>query len=517
MHHQSQPTSAKKRNPLILIGSGVLAIAVLVVCILLLINNTSGSSDENTGNVGTANRDRRDREENAYQQPDESENLTPAQVFEKNRDAVFQIIAESAEGWYAYGSGFIVCESGIAVTNHHVMDGANSATAVFYDGRTYDISGYYSYETGNDLAIIQVDGAGSTFQYVTIGDSDAVVVGDLVYAVGGPHGDPLTFTDGMVSRIAYEPIQFDIYTIAGMIQSTAAIYGGNSGGPLLDNNGNVIGINSAGHAIRPSVQWAVPANRVALPTAGDAVSPLPIGRPARDQWDGSISYLTQFPFIPDFQSISRNARLIIGGTADDVGFDLVLDIDETGIYHFDYAFYYDLAYNHWIRDTDLFDDSLIEQGFIWQGSQNVDADYYAFFFNPRHDVSVAYTYYRDYDALLIVIGNEDAYNILFSSGALPSQNELPEQTTPDPLLMGLWLWDEDSNYELYFGTDGRGERGFTTNRAMEVFYWGTADGDHLLIETDSKVESWTFTVTGNTLTIESRQIPGMVYSYIYSG
>jgi len=492
-----------------------LAIAIIVIGILLL-NYTSGSNDENTDNVGTVNRDRRDREEVVHRQPDEPENLTPAQVFEKNRDAVFQIIAELEEGWYAYGSGFIVCESGIAVTNHHVMDGAIRATAVFYDGRTYDISGYYSYETGNDLAIIQVDGAGGAFRYVTIGDSDAVVVGDLVYAVGGPHGDPLTFTDGMVSRIAYEPIQFDIYTIAGMIQSTAAIYGGNSGGPLLDNNGYVIGINSAGHAIRPSVQWAVPANRVALPTAGDAVSPLPIGRPEQDLWDGRISYLTQFPFIPDFQSISQNANLIIGGTADDMDFDLVLDIDEFGVYHFDYVFYYDLAYTHWIRDTDLFDDSLVEQGFIWQGFENVDTDFYAFFFHPSHDVSVAYTYYRDYDALVIVIGSGDAYNILFSSGAISPPIEFPGQTTPDPLLMGLWIWDESSAYELYFGADGRGERGFTDFGIMEEFNWGTEDGNHLVIETDLAVESWTFTITGDILTIESRQLPGIAYSYILS-
>jgi len=440
----------------------VIVSAILLIPIILGLNNAeyddaiyNNGSDITIGEEDLANR--------------ELEVLSPSQIFENNKDSVFQIIADIGDGWYAYGSGFIVSRTGIAVTNHHVMEGAISATAVFNDGREYDISGYYTYDIDNDLAIIQVDGEGDSFRPAAIGNSDEVVVGDPVYAAGGPDGDPLTFTNGMVSRIAHEPIQFDIYTIEGMIQSTAAIYGGNSGGPLLNSYGQVIGINSAGHTARPSVQWAVPVNRVVLPSVGDITNPLPIGEHIQTLWDGRITYLTQFPFIPNFLSISRNATLLFGGTADDAGFELVLDIDIYGVYHFDYAFYYSLAYEYWVDDTDLFDESLMEHDFILQGMENVEDDFYAFFFHPEHNTTLAYTYHREDEILTIVIGQGNAFDAFFGDALLPSTGVPPENAALIPELFGRWICTDTDNphlflCELVFSDDGRfvdydGDRG----------------------------------------------------------
>jgi S1-C subfamily serine protease len=227
--------------------------------------------------------------------------LTAAQVFAANRDAVIIIRAVCADGFSWTGSGFFINSSGVAVTNHHVMDNMVRAAAILYDGSEFNISGYYSYDTANDLAVIQVDGTG--FDYVTLGNSDAVMVGENVFAIGGPDWDPLTFTDGMVSRIAYEPVSFGRYTISGMFQNTAAIYGGNSGGPLLNDRGEVIGVNTAGHTVRARVQWAVPINRVSPPARNAALNPLPVGgMPAPQQiyTPGQVTFVRAFSVYSGF-------------------------------------------------------------------------------------------------------------------------------------------------------------------------------------------------------------------------
>ena len=346
-----------------------------------------------------------------------SEVLTPSQIYEQNVESVFQILCDLGGNYIGWGSGFFISESGIAVTNHHVLDGALSAIIIMEDGSEYEITGYHNYDFGNDLAVIQVDGRGRSFRPVTLGNLNDVNVGDRVYAIGGPGGDPLTLTEGIISRFAHEPISYDIYTVAGMLQSTAFIYGGNSGGPLFNDRGHVIGVNSAGRSDRESTQWAVPVDRVVPPTSGATIHSLPVGTSTPTYTPGEIFGFERFPDIPDFLSVSRNASLLLSGTAVDMGYALVLEIDEEGIYNFDYAYFYFLAEPHFIPDTDLYDEVLEDNGFIFQGVELVTEDddmevTYVFLYNSRLDVSLVYCYYWNYETLFMLIGWGNTFEIL---------------------------------------------------------------------------------------------------------
>ena len=141
----------------------------------------------------------------------------------------------------ASGSGFIISADGYIVTNHHVIADASSVQVALYDGTTYDAEIVGSDES-NDVALLKVDATG--LQPVAIGDSDEVEVGDQVAAIGNPLGQ-LTFslTVGYVSALD-RSINTD-GTPINMLQTDAAINSGNSGGPLFDMNGNVIGITTA--------------------------------------------------------------------------------------------------------------------------------------------------------------------------------------------------------------------------------------------------------------------------------
>ena len=350
--------------------------------------------------------------------PVSSDILTPAQVFESNIDAVFQILLYIDNHHVGWGSGFFIGSSGVAVTNHHVMNGMDRAEALLYDGSRFDITGYFSYDTDNDLAIIQVDGRGKEFHSITIGQIDSINVGDRVYAIGGPGGDPLTLTEGIISRFANEVINYDNYSIAGMLQTTAFIYEGNSGGPLLNDRGQVIGINSAGRRDRESAQWAVPADRILVPASGASINQLPVGTHLSSQFTGEIFYFDKFPYIPDFLSVSSNANLLLSGTAADVGFDLFLDIDRAGIFNFDYVYYYSLDGWFFVEDTDRYDDVLMERGFIFQSVESTSDDdsdvTYVFLYHPDRNISLVYSYYWEYEMMFILIGSGNAYDVLSS-------------------------------------------------------------------------------------------------------
>jgi len=287
---------------------------------------------------------------------------------------------------------------------------------VLFDGSEHEITGYFSYDIDNDIAIISVDGNGREFKPVTLGRSGDVSIGDRVYAIGGPGGDPLTLTEGLISRFANEPLRYDIYTIAGMLQTTAFVYGGNSGGPLFDDKGNVIGINSATHIERESAQWAVPIDRVSLPSSSISVSSLPVGTVTPTHVPGQIFGYSRFPFIPDFLSVSNNAYLILSGTASDLEMELILDIDTTGIYKFDYVAMYHIEVDPFIEDAIHYGIVLFDYGFDYQDAIDVfndDAEVaYIFFYNSEQDVSLVYVYYTDEETFLVLIGHGNAHEQL---------------------------------------------------------------------------------------------------------
>ncbi|MGM9578279.1 MAG: S1C family serine protease, partial [Evtepia sp.] len=142
----------------------------------------------------------------------------------------------------AAGSGFVITEDGYILTNYHVIEDANSITVTFVDGTTYEAT-YVGGEEANDIAVIKIDATGLT--PVVIGSSDDMLVGEQVTAIGNPLGE-LTFTEttGIISALNRSITMSDGRKM-NMIQTDCAINSGNSGGPLFNSHGEVIGIVSA--------------------------------------------------------------------------------------------------------------------------------------------------------------------------------------------------------------------------------------------------------------------------------
>ena len=142
----------------------------------------------------------------------------------------------------AAGSGFVITSDGYILTNYHVIEDADSIQVAFVDGTTYDAT-LVGGESENDIAVLKINATGLT--PVIIGDSDNVKVGEQVVAIGNPLGE-LTFsmTSGIVSA-KDRSITMENGNVMNMIQTDTAINNGNSGGPLFDMYGQVIGITSA--------------------------------------------------------------------------------------------------------------------------------------------------------------------------------------------------------------------------------------------------------------------------------
>ncbi len=175
--------------------------------------------------------------------------MTPKEVYNMYVDSVVGVTTSGTTTnifgqetpFAASGSGFIISEDGYVVTNHHVISGASSVKIALYDGTSYDAEVVGS-DASNDVALLKVDAAG--LKPVAIGSSDSVAVGDRVAAIGNPLGQlTFTMTVGYVSALD-RAINTD-GTPINMLQTDAAINSGNSGGPLFDMNGNVVGITTA--------------------------------------------------------------------------------------------------------------------------------------------------------------------------------------------------------------------------------------------------------------------------------
>jgi putative serine protease PepD len=143
----------------------------------------------------------------------------------------------------AEGSGFVIDGDGHIATNQHVVDGASSITVTFANGHTASAK-VVGTDSSTDVAVIKVDADKSELHPLTFADSNGVVVGDGVVAIGSPFGLEGTVTTGVVSALSRTIDAPNNFTISGAIQTDAAINHGNSGGPLLDADGHVIGINA---------------------------------------------------------------------------------------------------------------------------------------------------------------------------------------------------------------------------------------------------------------------------------
>lgn len=139
-------------------------------------------------------------------------------------------------------SGFLVSPDGYIVTNHHVVDGVDEIKVTLNDGKEYTGKVIGDDQT-TDIAVIKIDGEGTQFPYLKFGNSDQLEVAQWVGAVGTPFGLQASFTVGVVSAKGRNNL--DLVKVEDFIQTDAAINLGNSGGPLITMDGEVIGINTA--------------------------------------------------------------------------------------------------------------------------------------------------------------------------------------------------------------------------------------------------------------------------------
>ena len=179
---------------------------------------------------------------------DSGKTMTAQEVYGINVDAVCGIATEVTTNVFGQtastavvGSGFVLTEDGYVVTNNHVVEGTDNVSVKLHDGSTYPAE-VVGGDSLSDVALLKIEAEG--LSHVAVGDSDAIAVGEGCIAIGNPLGElTFTMTGGYVSALPRE-INISGKPIS-MFQTDAAINAGNSGGPLFDMAGNVIGITSA--------------------------------------------------------------------------------------------------------------------------------------------------------------------------------------------------------------------------------------------------------------------------------
>jgi S1-C subfamily serine protease len=167
---------------------------------------------------------------------------------------------------HALGSGFVVDKAGHIVTNFHVVDGADEIRVSFSNRDTVGAE-LVGTDPSTDLAVLRVDASAGALRPLELGDSDQVEVGDPVVAIGNPFGLDRTATAGIVSALQRAITAPNQFTIDHVIQTDAPINQGNSGGPLLNRQGQVIGVNTqietGGVSVgNVGIGFAVPSNTV---------------------------------------------------------------------------------------------------------------------------------------------------------------------------------------------------------------------------------------------------------------
>jgi putative serine protease PepD len=182
-------------------------------------------------------------------QPAAATTTSLTQLYKNAAPGVVDIVVNTSSGGFgdqgaqAEGSGFVVDGSGDIVTNQHVVNGATAIKVTFQDGKTAKAT-VVGTDASTDVAVIKVNVAASELHPLAFGSSSGVVVGQSVAAIGSPFGLPGTLTSGIISALNRTISAPNNFSISGAIQTDAPINHGNSGGPLLNSSGQVIGVNA---------------------------------------------------------------------------------------------------------------------------------------------------------------------------------------------------------------------------------------------------------------------------------
>jgi S1-C subfamily serine protease len=193
--------------------------------------------------------------------------VTSTSVVTVPADPFFGDLFPSQQQQQSLGSGFVIDKTGHIVTNYHVVQGAKKINVSFSNGASTKAT-IVGVDPSSDLAVLKVGASSRALTPLQLGNSDTMRVGDPVVAIGNPFGLDRTVTAGIVSAIQRAITAPNGYTIDHVIQTDAAINHGNSGGPLLNRRGQVIGVNAqietgnAGNGGNVGVGFAIPSNTV---------------------------------------------------------------------------------------------------------------------------------------------------------------------------------------------------------------------------------------------------------------
>ena len=219
------------------------------------------------------------------------------------------------------GSGFFISRDGLIVTNYHVIKDASIITVSLHDGSAYAAQLLGS-DDENDIAVIRITPASDAdIEILTFGDSESLVVGQKVIAIGNPFGYDRTMVTGIISGLSRPVRDESGKVLLGMIQTSATINPGNSGGPLLSTDGKVIGINTSIYSTSGTSQgmnFAVESNTAAA-SVNDIVN---YGKVSRGWLDIVPVQLSQT--IVDYAGLKVSKGLLVsqvvpGGLADQAG------------------------------------------------------------------------------------------------------------------------------------------------------------------------------------------------------
>lgn len=186
--------------------------------------------------------------------------LSVEDVVAENIDAVLMLYGYNGKDeQISQGSGFFISSDGQIASNYHVIEGVSTLKAVTNGGTEYKVSIVLAYNVLDDMVVLQAENA-KNVAYSVLGDSDTLEIGEQVVAIGSPHGFMNTVTTGIISAFRGTPeLRSEDVTD---IQTTAAMSSGNSGGPLYNMYGEVVGINYASYSVGQQLNFSIPINEL---------------------------------------------------------------------------------------------------------------------------------------------------------------------------------------------------------------------------------------------------------------